>query len=109
MSIIQEISPDANVEAIREELLERSRVGLKKYGVTTERPDIDLKGWIQHLKEELLDAAVYCQALNRRLDLLERLFRLFYSYNPDLPMGPGLKAEFLAIRNELDALSDLPT
>jgi hypothetical protein len=60
-------SPDANVEAIREKLLIRSQIGLKKYGVTTERQDIDLEGWLIHLQQELMDASVYVEATLRRL------------------------------------------
>lgn len=55
-------SPDSNVEAIRTRLLERSEVGLAKYGVTTERGDLSLYQWLRHLQEELLDAAVYIEA-----------------------------------------------
>lgn len=54
---------DKNVEAIREMLRSRMETGYKKYGVTTERTDIDLLGWLQHLQEELLDAAVYIERL----------------------------------------------
>lgn len=60
-------SPDANVEAVREALLQRSQAGLAKYGTTTERTDINLLGWLQHLQEELLDAAVYVEALKQRV------------------------------------------
>jgi hypothetical protein len=55
-------SPDQNVERNRQLLLERSLIGLKKYGVTTERDDLTLNEWLQHLLEELLDAANYVQA-----------------------------------------------
>jgi len=55
-------SPDANVESIRAKLLERSKVGLAKYGVTTERNDLSALDWLNHLQEELMDAAVYCEA-----------------------------------------------
>ena len=55
------MSPDKNVEAVRAKLLERSQIGLAKYGVTTERTDTDLVGWLNHLQEELMDAAVYVQ------------------------------------------------
>ena len=58
---------DNNVEAIRTMLKERSQVGIKKYGVTTERTDLNMLDWIQHLQEELLDAAVYLQALKGAL------------------------------------------
>lgn len=62
MSVVIKSSPDGNVEAVREMLLSRSIVGLMKYGVTTERGDLSLGDWLQHLQEELLDAAVYVQA-----------------------------------------------
>lgn len=55
-------SPDQNVERNRQLLLDRSLVGLKKYGVTTERNDLTVNEWLQHLLEELLDAANYVQA-----------------------------------------------
>lgn len=54
---------DKNVEAVRQSLYERMERGYSKYGVTTERTDIDLLGWLQHLQEELLDAAVYVERL----------------------------------------------
>lgn len=55
-------APDSNVEANREALLQRSIVGLKKYGVTTERKDLNLADWLQHGIEEVLDLANYLQA-----------------------------------------------
>ena len=54
---------DRNVEAVRELLRQRSEAGLVKYGTTTERTDIDPLRWLQHLQEELLDAAVYVERL----------------------------------------------
>lgn len=63
-------SSDKNVEFVRQKLLSRSVVGLSKYGVTTERTDIDLAGWLNHLQEELMDAAIYCQAaMNNQSDI----------------------------------------
>jgi hypothetical protein len=53
---------DKNVEAVCQKLLERSKVGLSKYGVTTERTDISWIGWLTHLQEELMDACVYIEA-----------------------------------------------
>ena len=58
---------DKNVEAVREQLYNRMETGYNKYGVTTERTDIDLLGWLQHLQEELLDAAVYVERLKDEL------------------------------------------
>jgi hypothetical protein len=68
-------SPDANVEANRQELLSRSIVGLKKYGVATERTDLNLQQWLQHILEELLDAANYVQATKMQLTRDEQVIR----------------------------------
>jgi len=62
-----DLSPDKNVEAIRSSLLERSRRGFEKYGVTTERTDLELVDWLRHLQEELLDASVYVEAAIKRI------------------------------------------
>lgn len=52
-------SPDNNVNEICNEFVDRSLHGFNKYGVTTERTDLDFDQWLQHLKEELMDAVVY--------------------------------------------------
>ena len=54
---------DANVAAVVERLSLREKAGLLKYGVTTERDDIDTEGWLLHLQAELLDGAIYAQRL----------------------------------------------
>jgi len=59
---------DANVEAVRAKLLERSRKGVSEYGVTTERTDYTELDWLRELQSEMLDAAVYCETLIRRLE-----------------------------------------
>ena len=55
-------SPDANVEAVRAKLLTRSEVGLRKYGVTTERTDMEAVGWLRHAQEEAMDFCIYLEA-----------------------------------------------
>lgn len=57
------VSPDNHVESVRNRLLERSIVGLEKYGVTTERDDVPIVGWMRHAQEEALDMAVYLEVL----------------------------------------------
>lgn len=54
---------DPIVEEVRAMLLERQQVGFRKYGKNMDRADIDLLGGLQHLQEELLDAALYVQRL----------------------------------------------
>jgi hypothetical protein len=63
---------DPNVESVSNLLKSRMEVGFKKYGTTTERTDINLLGWLQHLQEELLDAAVYIERLKKQVKLEHR-------------------------------------
>lgn len=65
---IYAMSPDSNVEAVRQKLLQRSIVGLEKYGVTTERDDLSDLQWLIHLHEEILDASVYLQRIISRME-----------------------------------------
>lgn len=46
----------------------REQVGRAKYGVTLDRTDLDLRAWLTHMFEELLDGANYAQ---RALDMLD--------------------------------------
>lgn len=43
------------------DILERQRKGIAKYGQTVAANPLELKEWLQHQYEELLDAAVYCK------------------------------------------------
>lgn len=58
-------SPDAIVEANREELLNRSLVGVEKYNTTLEQSKQRTPEWAQHALEEALDLANYLQALKQ--------------------------------------------
>ena len=59
---------DSIVSSVRKDLKQRSKLGIKKYGVTLDRKDIDLKGWLQHAYEECLDQALY---LKRSIEEIE--------------------------------------
>lgn len=59
------VSPDNNVNEICGEFVGRSLHGFNKYGVTTERTDLDFDQWLQHLKEELMDAVVYVHRVQK--------------------------------------------
>ena len=65
-------SPDSVVEDIREMLLQRSEVGLKKYGKTTVDNPLELKAWLNHALEEALDQAVYLRRSIVELEKLEK-------------------------------------
>lgn len=60
---------DTVVKAVRQDLLDRSELGIDKYNNTLDRTDIDLKGWLQHAYEECLDQANY---LKRSIIEIER-------------------------------------
>lgn len=64
---------DSNVEAVRAMLLERSQVGIAKYGTTTDRDDLSLRDWLQHALEETLDKAVYLRAAIASIDGASKL------------------------------------
>ena len=62
------MTTDKNVDAVCAMMQQRSERGLQKYGVTTERGDIDLLGWLQHLQEELCDAAIYIERIKGEIN-----------------------------------------
>ena len=45
------------------DLKRRESKGIKTYGTTMDRTDLDRKEWMNHLYEELLDAALYIKKL----------------------------------------------
>ena len=65
---IENVSHDSNVEKNREMLLQRSVLGLKKYGVGTDESPLKLREWLQHTLEEALDLVNYLQAAITKLD-----------------------------------------
>ncbi len=59
---------DTVVQEVREDLQQRSEVGIEKYGTTLDRKDVDLKGWLNHAYEETLDKALYLKRAIRELE-----------------------------------------
>jgi hypothetical protein len=58
---------DKYVQQIKDKFEHRSQVGIKKYGTTLERGDLDKQDWLNHLEEELMDAILYLQVLKDKL------------------------------------------
>ena len=52
-------------------ITQRAKVGKKKYGVTMEREDLNTMDWLNHLQEELMDAAVYVERLMNEYKTME--------------------------------------
>lgn len=55
-------------EKVAAQVLSRAEKGFRKYGVTCARQDLSLADWLQHLQEELLDAAVYVETLKASVE-----------------------------------------
>lgn len=62
---------DLVIEAVREDLLQRSQKGIDKYKTTLDRKDLSLKDWLQHAYEECLDQANYLKKSIIELELQE--------------------------------------
>jgi len=58
---------DKVTEAVVGQLRTRAEKGKEKYGTTMERNDLTLIQWLQHLQEELMDAAVYVEKLKQEI------------------------------------------
>lgn len=65
---MSETAQDPVVEANRQLLLQRSNVGVSKYGVTLANSGLTRRQLLQHALEEALDLANYLQAEIQRLD-----------------------------------------
>jgi len=63
-----EKSADAVVERNRKLLLDRSKLGINKYGVTLSNARLNQRQILQHALEETLDLANYLQTEIMRLD-----------------------------------------
>jgi hypothetical protein len=59
---------DPVVEAVRDDLLRRSQIGIEKYGTMLDRKDLDLRAWLQHAYEETLDQANYLKRAIMEID-----------------------------------------
>jgi len=54
---------DSIGESLVKKYQERSEVGIKKYGTTLDREDLNTLDWLKHLQEELMDASLYIEKL----------------------------------------------
>lgn len=68
------IALDPVVEANRKLLLDRSNIGIRKYGVTLAESSLGRRELLQHALEEALDLANYLQAEIMRLDAEQARF-----------------------------------
>ena len=58
-----EYTKDSIVNSVIHSFIQRSNVGLQKYGTTLDRDDLSVLEWIQHAQEEHMDAILYLEKL----------------------------------------------
>tara|TARA_R110000868_G_scaffold158316_3_gene386318 strand:+ start:1988 stop:2197 length:210 start_codon:yes stop_codon:yes gene_type:complete len=58
---------DKILEALIEKYKERAEVGLKKYGTTLDRNDLELLEWVNHAQEEAMDYCLYLEKIKQML------------------------------------------
>jgi len=58
---------DSIVESVRKQFLDRSNVGIKKYGVTLDRKDLTVLEWLEHTKQEGMDQVLYLEKIIQTL------------------------------------------
>lgn len=56
---------DSIVSSVISQFEERSLKGKKKYGVDLDRNDLDLLDWIEHAKQEHMDAILYLEKIKQ--------------------------------------------
>ena len=56
---------DSVVKSVIEQFKTRSEFGEKKYGVNMDREDLTFGEWVTHMKEELMDAILYLEKLEK--------------------------------------------
>lgn len=58
---------DSVVYRIAHLLKNRSETGIRKYGTTLDRTDLEVKQWIDHAIEEALDLALYLERVKSEI------------------------------------------
>ena len=58
---------DSVVNTVIDSFIQRSNLGLQKYGTTLDREDLKVLDWIQHAQEEHMDAILYLEKLKREV------------------------------------------
>ncbi len=59
---------DSIVDSIIDQFVERARMGKIKYGVDLDREDLSTLEWIEHAKQEHMDAILYLEKLKKHIE-----------------------------------------
>jgi hypothetical protein len=64
--------PDSIVSSVIDQFLARSKKGKEKYGVDLDRTDLSLLEWIEHAKQEHMDAILYLEKIKQTISGKEK-------------------------------------
>ena len=56
---------DSIVDSVIDQFVSRARFGKEKYGTDLDRNDLSVLDWIEHAKQEHMDAILYLEKLER--------------------------------------------
>ena len=59
---------DSIVDSIIDQFIERARFGKAKYGTDLDREDLNILEWIEHAKQEHMDAILYLEKLKKIIE-----------------------------------------
>ena len=65
--------PDSIVSSVISQFLARSKKGKAKYGVDLDRTDLSLLEWIEHAKQEHMDAILYLEKIKQEISGQEKV------------------------------------
>ena len=69
----QLVQLDSIVSSVINQFTTRSLMGHKKYGVNLDRTDLDLVEWIEHAKQEHMDAILYLEKIKQIISGKEKV------------------------------------
>jgi len=67
------IQLDSVVSSILNQFTTRALMGHKKYGVNLDRKDLSILEWIEHAKQEHMDAILYLEKIKQELSGKEKI------------------------------------
>lgn len=93
--LVNEVDPI--VEAVRTKLLDRSQVGIKKYGTTIW--DNTDENYIKHLQDELLDGANYCEQKLRLGEFTAKVAKIMDTETNYFVIGELISKEYNKLKD----------
>ena len=65
---------DSIVRSVIDKFIQRAEFGKQKYGTDLDRTDLDLIEWIEHAKQEHMDAILYLEKIKQIASDEEKIY-----------------------------------